>query len=47
MQFTAEKVAQDFFNLGNPNANIRTQANQDLMAFKVFVEMKFPLNRFQ
>jgi len=35
MQFTTEKVAQDYLNLAHPNPQIREQANMDLLQFKV------------
>jgi len=34
MQFTTEKVAQDYLNLAHPNPQIREQANMDLLQFK-------------
>jgi len=34
MQFTTEKVAQDYLNLAHPNPQVREQANIDLLNFK-------------
>jgi len=39
MEFTIEKVAQDYLNLSNPNPQISQKANSDLNAFRVFFSM--------
>jgi len=35
MYFSVQNVAESFLNLGNPNAEIREQANQLLFKFPV------------
>ncbi len=40
MHFSVQNVAESFLNLGNPNAEIREQANQLLFKFPVEILIK-------